>query len=102
LEASPAIVVEPFAPLAPGLWEFGVAAPSGTGGEELTLRVLFGSREIVRRTVPIAVDRWVAERGTHARGGCAIHADPEPPLGAIWLVLLAGGWWLRRRRRPAT
>lgn len=89
--------VVPLTRVAPGLWRFSVAAPSGSGGGTLKLRVSFAGSLLLARSLPIAVDRAVAEGGVDARGGCSVPAAP-PPTGAPWLalsILLA----LRQRAR---
>ena len=104
LEATPARVVEPLDQAAPGLWRFGVAAPAGTGGQRLRLRVTYDERTLITREVPIAVDRWVAQEGVRARGGCSIGlpgARRRADAAAAWLltITLLTSSALRRRSR---
>jgi subtilisin family serine protease len=101
LETDPASVVEPLTRVAPGLWRFSVAAPAGTGGGSLTLRVSYAGALLAERTLPIAVDPWVAADGVAARGGCAL-APSEPRRESpfeLALCAAAFGWVLRRHRK---
>jgi len=83
--------------VAPGLWRFAVAAPSGSGGGTLTLGVLLDGQPFLTRSVPIAVDRAVADGGVDARGGCSQHRGALGDAGWPWAFPI--GWWLSRRRR---
>ncbi len=99
LQVQPGEVASPLSRIGPGLWSFAVAAPAGSGGGRLQLRVVFDGRTLVTRVVPVAVDRGVVERGVSARGGCAIaNGSTRPDLRpfAGWLLLLLVR--LRRRR----
>jgi subtilisin family serine protease len=96
LSATPAIVVEPLARVAPGLWRFAVAAPEGTGGQRMQLRVLLDDEPLLSRELGIAVDRFVAEEGFAARGGCS-SAPPAPSAASWWwLAAVAGAFGCRR------
>jgi hypothetical protein len=84
--------------VAAGFYSFAVAAPSGTGEQTLHIAVSFDDQVIVAKDLQIAVDRWVAEDGVSARGGCALGPLPsrQKPFepAALLLLLLLG----RRRR----
>ncbi|HEY3666914.1 MAG TPA: S8 family serine peptidase, partial [Polyangiaceae bacterium] len=98
LSATPALVTEPLTRVAAGFYSFAVAAPSGTGEQMLHIAVSFDDQVIVAKDLQIAVDRWVAEDGVSARGGCALGPLPsrQKPFepAALLLLLLLG----RRRR----
>jgi subtilisin family serine protease len=96
-----ASVTEPLTRLAPGLWHFVVAAPAGSGGRALTLRVLFDEHELVQKTLPIAVDSALAGTLPSARGGCEMRAvaDGEPRRALALLGALAALTVARRRPR---
>ncbi|HEY2407529.1 MAG TPA: S8 family serine peptidase [Polyangiaceae bacterium] len=102
LETQSALLLEPLTRVAPGLERFQVAAPAGSGGEQLGLQVLFDDKVLVSRTLPIGVDRWVAEGGVSARGGCSV-ASGARPRDWFWLFLCAGatvaGFRVSRNRR---
>jgi MYXO-CTERM domain-containing protein len=53
---------------------------------------------IAQRTLQIAVDRWVAQGGVEARGGCSL--SPSPGRSDAWVTVLVFGLVgvLRRRR----
>jgi subtilisin family serine protease len=95
-------LTEPLSQLAPGLWRFTVAAPEGSGGRTLRLAVLFDGHEVTARSLPIAVDRALANGFVSARGGCAL-GRPHPPgaTASLGLALfgLALGLGSRRRAR---
>jgi subtilisin family serine protease len=97
LEAEPAIMSTALSGVAPGMWEFALAAPAGSGLGELSIRLLLDERVLLERRLPIATDPWVAADGVEARGGCGL-ARPAPPNAAaiaFAVVLLL----LRRRER---
>jgi hypothetical protein len=96
LEAEPAIVTTPLTRVAPGMWEFAIAAPAGSGLGELTLRVLLDGKLLVERVTPIATDPWVAEHGVEARGGCSFGRTRAPEALAVWVALLIAA--VRRRQ----
>jgi len=87
----------PLTRVAPGLWRFSVSAPAGSGGSTLTLRVRFDGALLLSRSIPVAVDRWVADGGVAARGGCSVAGRPGSESGLWWLAL-AVSIVLRRRR----
>jgi subtilisin family serine protease len=99
LSADPATLSEGLTRVAPGFYRFTLTAPAGSGGELLRLLVSFDGQPIAQRDVPIAVDRWVADDGVSARGGCAVGGSrgARASVGAslVALVLLVA----RRRRR---
>jgi subtilisin family serine protease len=87
---------------APGLYDFALSAPSGSGGAELAIVLSFDDAPIVSRSVPIAVDHSIAEQGVVARGGCAL--SPVRRAGGsalLGLGLLLTAWRNRRSRRAA-
>lgn len=98
LVAKPAIVLQSLGRAAPGLWRFAVAAPKGTGGEEMTLDVEYAGRSVASKTLPIAVDVSVLRHGFSARGGCAVTSRREDLDVTALLVAAAGCLALRRRR----
>jgi subtilisin family serine protease len=72
LAAEPALIHEGLTRVAPGFYRFALSAPPSSGGRELQLAVSFDERVIASKTLPIAVDRWVANDGVSARGGCSV------------------------------
>ena len=99
LEVEPGEINSPLSRIGPGLWSFAVAAPAGSGGGNVQLRIVFDGRPLLQRNVPVGVDRNVVERGVTARGGCAVARSSTPlDLRSFtgWLLLVLGG--LRRRR----
>jgi subtilisin family serine protease len=96
LRCQPAELVGPLRRIAPGLYSFTLVAPSGTGGDEIALEVLFDDAVVVSRRIPIAVDRHVAADGLAARGGCAFAPAHGGASGAFLGLLLAAA--LRRMR----
>jgi len=98
LSVSGARVTTPLTRVAPGLWRFSVAAGSGTGGGSLRISLSFQGQPFLSRTVPIAVDRSVAEGGVDARGGCS-SAPGSSALAPELLVLLSIFGWRRRNRQ---
>lgn len=99
LAAAGATVLEPLTQLAPGLWQFAVAAASGSGGRTLTLAVTFDGQVVAAKELPIAVDRANAGVLPSARGGCALVPAERGVEHAGWLALLAA-LAVARRRRP--
>jgi len=98
LSAEPAVIIEPLTRVAAGLERFALAAPAGSGGRTLDIRISFDGQPFLARSLPIGVDRWVAEGGVSARGGCAFTGSrPHPDL--LWLLVGAAGVGVRRRRR---
>lgn len=100
LEASPAVVTMPLTRSAPGMWQFAVAAPAGTGLGELQLRILLDDEVLLERRIPIATDPWVAEHGVEARGGCAVGAKHGSELLAPFVVGALALLLRRRSRSP--
>jgi subtilisin family serine protease len=86
--------------LGPGLFSFQVAAPEGSGGGKLGIRLMFDGAPLASRSVPIGVDRWLAEGDPLARGGCSVASARAarlrswPSLLALMLLLPL---WQRRR-----
>ncbi len=97
------VVASPLERRAPGLYQFALAAPAGSGGAEITVSLLFDGTPIVTRSVPIAVDHAVSENGVTARGGCAVSRSPANGLlFALALLLTAGrSRWSRSAARTA-
>jgi hypothetical protein len=65
--------------------------PQGTGGRSLAIGVDFDGKRLMARTLPIAVDHWVAKFGYRPRGGCALPARPlrrGASAGLLFAVLL--------------
>lgn len=85
--------------LGPGLYDFAVTAPEGSGGRNLGLRLSFNGQALASRQVPIGTDPWVAETAPVARGGCALAPHAEGALPA-WLGTLALLGLTSRRGRP--
>jgi subtilisin family serine protease len=86
--------------LGPGLFQFQVTAPEGSGGAQLELRLTFDGAPLVSRRVPIGVDRWLAEGNPLARGGCSVGTEPAPHArawaSALTLALLLSLWQRQR------
>ena len=102
LVATNATLTEALTRIAAGFYQFTLTAPAGSGGGTLHLQVLFDDQPILAQDVPIAVDRWVADDGVSARGGCAMNTASRAAGGdATWgaLAALALCAALRRRRR---
>ena len=99
LSASPALVQEPLTRVAPGFYSFAVAAPADTGEQTLHLAVYFDDQLIVAKDLQIAVDRWVADDGVSARGGCGLAARHGYPSGAAFAAALIAAVATARRRR---
>jgi MYXO-CTERM domain-containing protein len=81
--------------VAPGLWRFSLAAPAGSGGSTVTIAATFDGRPIVSRKVSVGVDRWVAEEGASARGGCSVS---RASAGWPWLLATLSLLGMRQRR----
>jgi len=99
LAATPAVVLEPLMRIAPGLWRFQVAGPAGSGGQTMSLRLSFDGGVLIERSVSIGVDRWAAEGGASARGGCAVAARAPAGGSRSPALLLLAVLAFRRRRR---
>src|SRR6478752_955753 len=97
LSADPALIHEGLSRVAPGFYRFVLSAPANTAGEDLRIAVNFDQRVIAAKTLRIAVDRWVANDGVSARGGCSVGRSSA---GAEWLsaLVLAFLWALRHMR----
>lgn len=100
LDAPGALITNRLARVAPGLWRFSLAAPAGTGGSTVKLRVLYDDHVLAQRTFDVAVDRWVAQGGVEARGGCSL--SPGRERGGTWVAFALLGLCaaVRRRSRP--
>jgi subtilisin family serine protease len=96
LVAAPAIIGEGLTRVAAGFYRFTLSAPANTGGATLQLTIAFDGQPILTRALPIAVDRWVADDGVSARGGCAFSGPRN--AGAAWLSVCALGLLVARRR----
>ncbi len=93
------LVVEPLARVRAGLWRFAVSAPRGSGGTSLTVDVRYRGSSLGQRTLPVAVDAWVATAGVRTVGGCGFGRAHSRPSSS--LLLLLGLLLLRSRRlRP--
>ena len=98
LEVHGGIVETPLTRVAAGLWRFAVAGRSGSGGRSMRVTLRYADGVLLERTLPIAVDQFVAEEGVEARGGCSM--APTGQRRAPWAALAAlVPWALRRRRR---
>jgi subtilisin family serine protease len=97
LHVDGASVTRPLTRVAPGLWTFCIAAPSGSGGGTAHLEARFRNGQIGdTQHLPIAVDSFVAREGVVARGGCT--ATPAPSRADLHALLgLVAFLWLRRR-----
>jgi hypothetical protein len=84
---------------APGFWRFGLGCPRGSGGQTLEVAVLFDGQALFRRSIPIAVDRAVAQGGFSARGGCATSGRGTRSAPVVLGCLVLGFFARRRRRR---
>ena len=82
--------------IGPGLYNFEVTAPAGSGGQELRLRLLFDGELLAHREMPIATDRWLAEGTVVPHGGCGIAVPARPHFAWLALPLLL---LVRRARR---
>lgn len=98
LSADNAAVSEPLTRIASGFYRFALSAPAGSGGQDLHFEIAFDGHVILAKDVPIAVDRWVAEDGVSARGGCSVSAVGTRPAWGSWAALAVAGALLRRRR----
>ena len=101
LSAENASISEPLTRIASGFYRFALSAPAGSGGQELHLAITFDDHVIMEKDVPIAVDRWVAEDGVSARGGCAVSAVSTRPTWAAWAALAVAFALSRRRHMRA-
>jgi subtilisin family serine protease len=94
LVAAPSIGAPSFERAAPGLWRFSIRVPEGTGGQSLAIGVDFDGERLMARTLPIAVDHWVATFGYSPRGGCALSSRPlgrGASAGLLFALLLLTG-----------
>jgi MYXO-CTERM domain-containing protein len=85
--------------LGPGLYGFEALAPEGSGGQQLSLSLVFDGRVLAERQVAIGVDRWLAEGEASARGGCGLAASTSEPSAPAWLLLLGALAFRARQRR---
>lgn len=100
LRAQPALIKRELARVAPGLWTFCVAAPSGSGGDSMHLEVRYrGERLGEVQHLPIGMDPFVASEGYVARGGCAMGTPGSARSSLLLLLLLVS--YARKRRRTA-
>ncbi len=83
--------------VAPGLWTFCFAAPSGSGGGTARVEARFRNERLGdAQHLPIGVDSFVARDGVEPRGGCVI-APTRSRAGLGALLALAAILCLRRR-----
>ncbi|HVJ18412.1 MAG TPA: S8 family serine peptidase [Polyangiaceae bacterium] len=101
LEVRGGAVAVPLTRQAPGLYQFAVAAPAGSGGGELEVSLLFDDAPIATRTIPIAVDHAVAEHGVSARGGCSVSHSRSNAFALLALGAFLTAWRSRRWRSAA-
>jgi hypothetical protein len=81
--------------VAAGLYSFQAVAPDDSGGKKLTLTLRFDGQTLAQRTVPIGTDRWAAEGGAYAHGGCGF---ARPDGTSRWLVVVLALAAARRRK----
>jgi MYXO-CTERM domain-containing protein len=95
-----AVVVEPFARVAPGLWRFALAAPEGSGGKTMKVEARFRG-ELLGSTqyLPIGADPWVAKEGLVAMGGCSTGKGGEERAWWMAALVVLGAGMRRARRR---
>ena len=101
------LVLRPLERVAPGLYRFEVAAGEGSGQGSMRIEVRFDGQVVGEghpslsgaRTLPIGVDRWVANREIEATGGCEVGRGRSRAAG--WGAAVAGlaAIAVRRRRR---
>jgi subtilisin family serine protease len=97
LVAAPAHISEALTRIAAGFYRFTLSAPADSGGATLQISVAFDGQPILTRALPIAVDRWVADDGVSAQGGCAFGGS-RTYGAAAWGSLCALGLLAARRR----
>lgn len=97
------IVARPLARRAPGLFDFGVAANRGSGGDTLRVDVRYRGQSLVVAKGPIAVDVNVALAGFSAHGGCNVAKErTDHGLVLVWGAFIAAiGTRSRRAARRA-
>lgn len=95
-----ALIRQTLTRVAAGFYRFALSAPPETGGGTQRIQILFDDQPIITQSMPIAVDRWVAEEGVSARGGCAVAARCPTTFGSSAALALAfASLWRRRGRR---
>jgi MYXO-CTERM domain-containing protein len=101
LETNYATLRAPLHRVAPGLWQFTAAAPLGSGGQKMLLRVRYGAEILAERELPIGADIWSTRGAPESRGGCALAAPPTPGSHPSWIPLMSLAALLVARRRRA-
>ncbi len=87
LDVQGAAVAKALTRMAPGLWQFGVAAPDGSGGGTVRVSVQYDGVTLgTAQALPIGPDAFIAMEGMTARGGACAMA-PRESSGGRW-------WWL--------
>jgi subtilisin family serine protease len=99
LRVTPSGIRGELARVAPGSWAVTLHGQHATGGQTLSIDVQLDGQRVLGRRIPIAVDRWAAESGASARGGCQL--APRRPAPALWALLGALVLLRRRARRAA-
>lgn len=100
LRVAPAGIRARLTRLEPGSWAVELFGKEETGGQTLSVTAELDGQALVKRRIPIAVDRWAAaETGVSARGGCRLAGGRDG--ASAWPLLGASLWLLRRRRRRA-
>jgi subtilisin family serine protease len=100
LETAHATLRAPLHRVAPGLWQFTAAAPLGSGGQQMLLRVRYGAEVLAERQIPIGGDIWATRGVPDPRGGCAV--SPAAPSSPMWISILPLTALLVPRRRRRT
>ncbi len=91
-------LTRPLSRIGPGLYGFQTVAPLDSGGQRLVLSLSFDGKNLAERSVPVGVDRWLAEGSASARGGCGFVGSPAQ-VGAAWWLALAAFALVRGKRR---
>jgi subtilisin family serine protease len=87
---------------APGLVELQLAVDSGQAGERLEVSARVDGEPLTRASLPIAVDSSAYQRGSSARGGCAVAGRATRPTRSPLYLLCCVVCWVAARRRPRT
>ncbi len=99
LEVSGARVAEGLTRIAPGLWQFAVAAEDGSGGGTIHARVTYAGTTLGQaQTLPVGPDLFLATEGVQAFGGSCAAAGRAHRGSSRWWVSV-GLLWARRRRQ---
>jgi subtilisin family serine protease len=99
LDVQGADIVRGLTRVTAGLFAFAIAAPSGSGGRNLSIALRFEGRTLDERSVPIAVDPALAGARPSARGGCALRSGAASRGWSVAVTL--GLLFIGRRRARA-